>query len=148
MRTVFKATFFATAMMMLTTGLSQAQTSDPSDESAPAPVQSLFGPPSQGLLDTTALFAQQPAGPPPTPRHTGIKTMTKHLVTNFKYLPSKENLLWAGTGGGLALAAHPFDDDVNEALVGNDTAENIFKIGEVLGELEIGRASCREGEYK
>ena len=90
----------------------------------------LFAPDS---LDT--YVAQQPAGPPPTPRHTGIKTLTKHLVTNFKYLPSKENLFWAGAGGGLALAAHPFDDNVNEALVGNDTAENIFKAGEVLGEL-------------
>jgi membrane-associated phospholipid phosphatase len=84
-------------------------------------------------LDTFG--AQQPAGPPPTPRHTGIKTLTKHLVTNFKYLPSKENLLWAAAGGGLALAAHPFDDNVNEALVGNDTAEKIFKTGEILGEL-------------
>jgi membrane-associated phospholipid phosphatase len=80
-------------------------------------------------------IAQQPAGPPATPRHTGIKALTTHLVTNFKYLPSKENLLWAGAGGGLALAAHPFDDNVNEALVGNDTAENIFKPGEILGEL-------------
>jgi membrane-associated phospholipid phosphatase len=84
-------------------------------------------------LDT--YVAQQPAGPPPTPRHTGIKAMTEHLVTNFKYLPSKENLFWAGAGGGLALAAHPFDDDVNKKLVGSDTAENIFKAGEVLGEL-------------
>jgi membrane-associated phospholipid phosphatase len=57
------------------------------------------------------------------------------LVTNFEYLPSKENLFWAGTGGGLALAAHPFDDDVNRALVGNTAAENFFKPGEVLGEL-------------
>ena len=61
--------------------------------------------------------------------------MTKHLVTNFKYLPAKENLFWAGAGGGLAFAAHPFDDDVNEKLVGNDTADKIFKAGEVLGEL-------------
>jgi len=57
------------------------------------------------------------------------------LLTNFRYLPSKENALWAGAGGGLALAAHPFDDNVHEALVGNDTAETIFKAGEILGEL-------------
>ncbi len=84
-------------------------------------------------LDT--YVAQQPAGPPPTPRHTGVKALTKHLVTNFKYLPSKENLFWAGAGGGLALVAHPFDDNVNEALVGSDTADKIFKAGEILGEL-------------
>ena len=30
---------------------------------------------------------------------------------------------------------HPFDDNVNEYLVGNDTAEKFFKPGEILGEL-------------
>src|SRR5438552_9089860 len=78
---------------------------------------------------------QQPAGPPPTPRHTGIKAMLKELVVDVKELPSRENLLWVGIGSGLALAAHPFDDDVNHKLVGNDTADNIFKAGEILGEL-------------
>src|SRR5262245_20002995 len=91
--------------------------------SAPAGAQTIEGPPSKNDLvaavapDTSSALVslnaiivsgQQPAGPPQTPRHTGIKTMAKHLVTNFKYLPSKENLLWASTGGGLALAAHPF----------------------------------------
>jgi membrane-associated phospholipid phosphatase len=80
-------------------------------------------------------FAQQPAGPPPTPRHTGIKAMTVHFVTNFKYLPSTENLLWAGAGGGLALAVHPFDDDVNRAMVDSSAAKDFFKPGAVLGEL-------------
>jgi len=69
--------------------------------------------------------------------------MTKHLVTNFTYLPSMENLYWAGAGAGLALAAHPFDDDVNQALVGSDTADKIFKAGEILGQLatQLGSAS-------
>ena len=61
--------------------------------------------------------------------------MVKGLVIDFKYLPSKENLMWAGIGGGLALAVHPADDNVNEALVGSDFAHNFFKAGEVLGEL-------------
>src|SRR5713226_2570586 len=65
----------------------------------------------------------QPAGPPPTPRHTGIKAMLKGLVIDFKYLPSRENLLWAGVGGGLALAVHPLDDNVNRALVGSSVAD-------------------------
>jgi PAP2 superfamily protein len=77
----------------------------------------------------------QPTGPPPTPRHTGIKAMVKDLVQDVKHLPSKENLFWAGVGGGLALAVHPVDDDVNQSLVGSDFAHNFFKPGEVLGEL-------------
>ena len=40
-----------------------------------------------------------------------------------------------GIGGGLALAAHPFDDNVNRALVGNKTADRVFKAGAILGEL-------------
>jgi|SRR5262245_4372702 len=89
---------------------------------------------TEPLLDLDQVI-QQPAGPPPTPRHTGIKAMVKGLAKDVTYLPSKENLFWAGVGGGLALAVHPVDDNVNEALVGNNSAENFFKAGEVLGEL-------------
>ena len=173
MRTVFKYTCFAIAVTILTSRASEAQSSVPPTADDPAPAVSLFRswPPNMLFeqqpidppvvneaasassiskpipltsFDTDAPFAQQPAGPPPTPRHTGIKTMTKHLVTNFKYLPSLENLYWAGAGGGLALAAHPFDDNVNHALVGSTTAENIFKAGEILGELGtlLGSASA------
>ena len=75
----------------------------------------------------------QPAGPPPTPRHTGIKAMVKDLGSDFKHLPSMENLFWAGVGGGLALAVHPADDNVNEAMVNSDFAHNFFKLGKYLG---------------
>ena len=85
---------------------------------------------------------EQPAGPPPTPRHTGIRAMVKGLVVDFKYVPSRENLMWAGVGGGLALAVHPADDNVNQALVGNDAAEKFFKAGAVLGEFPTLLASA------
>jgi hypothetical protein len=42
--------------------------------------------------------------------------------------------MWLGIGGGLALAVHPVDDNLNRALVGDKTAERIFKPGEILGE--------------
>jgi hypothetical protein len=77
----------------------------------------------------------QPAGPPPTPRHTGIHAMLKDLVSDVTHLPSMENLFWVGVGGGLALAVHPADDNVNRALVGSDFADKFFTPGEVLGEL-------------
>ena len=104
----------ALASMISASAVAGAQTNERPDAIALFPVAS---PVAQPLFTPDALdasIAQQPAGPPPTPRHTGIKAMTKHLVTNFKYLPSMENLYWAGAGGGLALAAHPFDDNVNE----------------------------------
>jgi len=77
---------------------------------------------------------QPPAGPPPTPRHTGIKAMLKGLVTDVKNLPSRQNLFIVAVGGGLALAAHPADDKVNSHLVGSDLANKVFKPGEILGE--------------
>jgi len=131
----FELSVLSIALVILSSGAASAQTNDQPEALGLFPVVSK---PAQPLFTVDSLetyVAQQPAGPPPTPRHTGIKAMTKHLVTNVKYLPSMENLYWAGAGGGLALAAHPFDDNVNEALVGNDTAEKIFKTGEVLGEL-------------
>jgi len=96
----------------------------------PAASETVFTPP----IDFSQVI-QPPAGPAPTPRHTGIKAMLKGLGTDVKNLPSRQNLFWVGVGGGLALAAHPFDDRVNRALVGSSTADNVFKAGELLGEL-------------
>jgi hypothetical protein len=92
------------------------------------------GPPAARPFGVASAF-QQPAGPAPTPRHTGIKALFKDLVSDVAHLPSRENLMWVGIGSGLALAAHPADDRVNQSLVGNQTAEHIFKSGEVIGEL-------------
>jgi len=134
MRKRFEKLVLVIALVITCSGLVAAQTDERPGEIELFPVVS---PPARPLFtpDRLETFFAQPAGPPPTPRHTGIKAMTKHIVTNFKYLPSMENLYWAAAGGGLALAVHPFDDDVNQALVGNNAAENFFKAGEVLGEL-------------
>src|SRR3954466_13896598 len=116
MRAGLKLTFLSVVVMATTTQLSRAQTIEPSAAREAAAAASLSGPPPLTSYDADPLVAAQPAGPLPTPRHTGIKATAKHVVTNFKYLPSMENLLWAGAGGGLALAAHPFDDNVNREL--------------------------------
>ena len=86
------------------------------------------------MLDAEQVITQ-PAGPPPTPRHTGIAALGKDLLHDVAHLPSKENLFWAGVGGGLALAVHPLDDNLNRSLVGSTVADRFFKPGEVLGEL-------------
>ena len=71
----------------------------------------------------------QPEGPPPTPRHTGIKALIKDLGQDVIHLPSKENLFWVGVGGGLALAVHPADDNLNEAWVNSNFAHDFFAPG-------------------
>jgi len=76
----------------------------------------------------------KPAGPPPVPEHTGIKATLKDLFTDFGHLPSMTNLMWAGVGAGGALAVHPVDDDVNEALMNASWAHKTFAVGAVLGQ--------------
>jgi membrane-associated phospholipid phosphatase len=122
---------FAAAMILLTCVSAHAQTESAFPETDSVYIAAVAESPR---LDLAAAF-QQPAGPPPTPRHTRIKAMAKELLVDVKLLPSKENLMWAVVGGGLALAVHPADDNVNRALVGNSTAENFFKPGRVLGSL-------------
>lgn len=85
-----------------------------------------------GMAD--AQVVQKPDGPAPTPRHTGIKATLKNIVHDFGHLPSKQNLTIAAIGGGLALAAHPIDDNVNERLAGNSAADTFFKPGKYIGQ--------------
>jgi membrane-associated phospholipid phosphatase len=91
--------------------------------------------PVSAQADDDGQLVSKPAGPAPTPRHTGLKALAKDLVGDVKHLPSKENLFWAGIGGGLALAVHPADDNLNRSLTTSDFADKFFKPGEVLGEL-------------
>jgi len=86
------------------------------------------------VLPEPEALDQQPAGPAPTPRHTGIHALGKDLLDDFKHLPSKENLIWAGVAGGLALSVHPIDDNVMHAWGGNDTLQSVFKLGKYLGQ--------------
>ena len=76
----------------------------------------------------------QPGGPPPTPEHTGIHALFRDLASDVAHLPSKENLFWAAVGGGLALAVHPADDNVNRSMVDSNFAHNFFKPGAYLGQ--------------
>jgi len=117
----------------------QTDVERPVGDASPAPSSSLSaaGDPFFAPTFDFGQVIQQPAGPPPTPRHTGIKAMVKGLIIDFKYLSSRENLLWAGVGGGLALAVHPVDDNVNHGLVGSSVADKVFKPGEIIGELSV-----------
>jgi len=135
MRTVVTYTLLALGLTLMTGRVSHAQTSAAPAASEAAPIPGVFPSATPRWLEPGTLFAAQPAGPPPTPRHTGLKALAKHLVTDFAYLPSVENLYWAGAGGGLALAAHPFDDDVNRRLVGSTAARRFFRPGQTLGQM-------------
>jgi hypothetical protein len=83
---------------------------------------------------TLAQVIQQPAPPQPTPVHTGFKAMVRELGEDVKFIPSRENAMWAGVGAVLALAAHPADKSVNHAAVNSDFAKAFFKPGAYMGQ--------------
>lgn len=108
-----------------------------------APVGAAVGAPSY-----QALFAPEPdARPtpieydtdfqtqrPPAVEHTGFGALVRKTGGDFKAFPLRHST-WVimGIGGAAAGIAYPFDDDVNEALAGNDTLEKIFKPGKYIG---------------
>jgi hypothetical protein len=52
---------------------------------------------------------------------------------DFKHLPSRDSALWL-TGGSVAtLVVHPYDDNVNNHLVGKPWVDAIFAPGKVIG---------------
>jgi membrane-associated phospholipid phosphatase len=121
----------------VSTAAAQDATSDASLSTEVAVVASAepeFVVPPIGLAAAAALgqVVGRPAGPPPTPEHTGIKATAKEFLIDFKHLPSKENLLWVGVGTGVALAVHPADHTFNEKVNG-DGWSKFFAVGAVLG---------------
>ena len=77
------------------------------------------------------------------PDETNWKSLLKHTGSDFLSFPQRKST-WVllAVGGGLALAAHPADDYVQSHIVGNPTADGIFSVGKVLGNVyfQIGAA--------
>lgn len=88
-------------------------------------------------VDTTSTDrvgdAGQPAGPMPTPEHTGLKAFALDLLDDVKHLPATENYWWAAVGGAGALAVHPADKRVTQYFVDASWAHDVFAFGAVLG---------------
>jgi len=71
---------------------------------------------------------------PPTPAHTGIHALASGVLEDVKHLPSVENGYLALVGGGLAMAAHPFDQSFNVRLRSHyDAVNTAFAPGKYFG---------------
>jgi PAP2 superfamily protein len=73
-----------------------------------------------------------PAGPPPP--HTGVKATLKAIPGDFRHLPSRHSLAVLAGGGALALAARPFDKDVNAHVRSSTAVKNFFAPGKFIGQ--------------
>jgi hypothetical protein len=96
--------------------------------------------PAQDRAVATAADEQKPAEQkaeakePPTPPHTGIRALFGNLGEDVKHLPSKQNALLLGLGGGLAVSAHPYDRTFNVRLRSHyDGVNAAFAAGKYLG---------------
>jgi hypothetical protein len=71
---------------------------------------------------------------PPTPPHTGVRALFFNLIEDVQHLPSKQNLLLASVGGGLALSVHPADRGTNARLLSHyDGVNKAFAAGKYIG---------------
>jgi hypothetical protein len=66
--------------------------------------------------------------------HTGLGTLVKDIVADFKAFPRREST-WVilGLGGAAALAVSPADQSVNRHLVSSGWADNLWKPGHIIG---------------
>src|ERR671933_649082 len=86
------------------------------------PTVNFFTPITQAAQQQSSPDVQKPdeqkaeAKEPPTPPHTGLRALFANLVEDVKHLPSKQNALLLGIGGGLAAGAHPLDQTFNVHL--------------------------------
>jgi len=70
----------------------------------------------------------------PPVEHTGLATLVRDVYHDFAAFPLRESTwIILGVGGGLALVAHPFDDDVNARLASSSSADKFWKPGHIIG---------------
>jgi hypothetical protein len=88
--------------------------------------------PDQKPDDPQQVAPQKDAVPPV--EHTGLETLAKDIVNDFKAFPQRESTwIILGVGGAAALAVHPADNSVNRRLVSNGGADNFWKPGHIIG---------------
>jgi len=88
--------------------------------------------PDQKPADPPEIAPQKDAVPPV--EHTGLETLAKDIVKDFKAFPQRESTwIILGVGGAAALAVHPADSSVNGHLAGSGWANNVWKPGHIIG---------------
>jgi len=117
-----------------------------------APAVPFRVPSIDALIDSAQVTPQGAQAPkPPQPEHTGLPALWHSSISDFKEFPLRKSTWVFLTAGAIgALAAHPADDDVNQHLVGNETASHIFAPGKYLGgwtQMSVGVGMYVIGRY-
>jgi membrane-associated phospholipid phosphatase len=80
--------------------------------------------------------AAVPSHPPADAPHdsTSLRSLFTDLGADIRHLPSMENALILGAGGGLSLALHGEDADITRRFVASPAVEEVLEPGEALGD--------------
>lgn len=62
-----------------------------------------------------------------------VSALGHNLVDDLKHIPRRNTAYWLAGGTALAFAVHPEDGKINRRLLGNSTADAIFKPGKYIG---------------
>jgi hypothetical protein len=94
--------------------------------------------------------AQKPAPPEPgqkppaavgeeatKPTRSFLPALGHNLKDDVKHLPRKNSLYFLAGGSAIALAVHPYDDNINRRLEGSGVAETFFKPGKYIGQTPV-----------
>jgi membrane-associated phospholipid phosphatase len=100
-------------------------------------VESEAGPEGVVVFDAAppgSAAQKAPQNTVPPVEHTGLETLVKDIISDFKAYPQREST-WVilGVGGAAALAVHPADKSVNSHLVSSGWADNLWKPGHIIG---------------
>jgi hypothetical protein len=103
---------------------------------ADAQTQPSTGEVSESPPPSPAAPQEAPKPKEEAPRHvsTGWGALVKDSLGDFKAFPLRPST-WVilGIGGAGALATHPFDNKVQQQIVGNETADTFFSLGQWVG---------------
>jgi membrane-associated phospholipid phosphatase len=117
-------------MLLLATLVTVSLSGDPQQAQPPVAAPVTDSQPPQAEPQEQKAEAKEP----PTPPHTGVRTLFRDLVADLKHLPSRRNFAVLALGGGLAAAAHPWDDTFNARLRSHfDAVNTAFAPGKYFG---------------
>jgi hypothetical protein len=71
------------------------------------------------------------------PTRSFLPALGHNLLDDLKHLPRKNSLYFLAGGSALALAVHPYDDNINRRLEGSGAAETFFKPGKYIGQTPV-----------
>jgi membrane-associated phospholipid phosphatase len=96
--------------------------------------------PASAQTATPAAPATDDQKPPAAVGEAGVKptrgfvsALGHNLVDDVKHIPRRNSAYWLAGGTALALAVHPEDGKINRRLLGNSTADSLFKPGKYIG---------------